>query len=172
MRGLTLAIQRHNQGQTHRDLRRGNCDNEEHEHLTIEIAIEAGKSDQREIGRIQHQLQAHIDDQQVPANRHAEQSKAKQDNADHQVVLEANAHFRSFLLSRITPTMATRSNKETISKGNRNRVKSTFPKGIVLPSSVGDGLEGRADRSKVCRKTKRIAPAAMMPEMAENVLMR
>src|SRR5579871_3087679 len=68
VRGLAPAIQRDDQRQAHRDLRRRHSDDEEHEHLAVEIAVEAGHRHEREIGRVQHHFEAHVDHEQVAAH--------------------------------------------------------------------------------------------------------
>src|ERR1035438_8433114 len=55
-------------------------------------------------------------------------------------MFESDVHFRSFLLSNTTPTMATSNSTETISNGNRywDWVNSNLPSETVSPSSRGD----------------------------------
>ena len=46
------------------------------------------------------------------ADNHAEKSEREEQSTDGQVMFETHVHLRSFLLRRITPTMATRSSTE------------------------------------------------------------
>src|SRR5678816_1815094 len=57
---LFLAVQRHDQRQSDRNLSGGNGDDEEDHDLPIEIVVETRERDQREIRCVEHQLKGHI----------------------------------------------------------------------------------------------------------------
>ena len=78
MRRLAFAVKRHDQRQPHRDFRRRDRDDEENHDLPVEIAVEAGQRDQREVGRVEHQFQAHVNDEQIAPHDDAEQAEAEQ----------------------------------------------------------------------------------------------
>src|SRR5258708_6341938 len=137
-----LAIEGHDERQTHRHLGGRHGDDEKHEHLPIEIAGEAREGDHGQRGRVEHQLERHVNHQQIAPHDHPHQPQAKEDDADGQIMFEANSHFRSFLLSNTTPTIATSNSTDTTSKGSRNWVNSPLPSGSVPPS--GGSTEGPA----------------------------
>src|SRR5579864_1522668 len=120
MSALAPAIERHDQGQANRDLGGGHRDHEKHEDLAIQVVIEPRKGHQGQVSGVQHQFEAHVHYQQVAPDDHAQQTQAKQDHTHHKIMFDADGvHFSSFLLSNTTPTMATSSRMETISKGSR-----------------------------------------------------
>ena len=98
MRRLAFAIEGDNERQADRDLGGCYCDYEENEHLTTESIIggiaKPRAGDQREIGSIEHQLEAHVNDQQVAPQQYPQQTQAKKDRADDEIVLEADVHLR------------------------------------------------------------------------------
>jgi hypothetical protein len=81
MRGLALAIQRHDQGEPDRDLGRGDGDDKENHDLAGQVVVEPGKRHQREIGGIEHQLEGHVNDQEIAPHDDPEQAHAKQGGA-------------------------------------------------------------------------------------------
>src|SRR5436190_14380882 len=86
MRGPALAVKRDNQRETDRDLGGRHCDDEENEDLSIQVIVEPRKGYQGQVGRIQHQLQPHIDYQQISPHDHSQQPQTKQDDADREIV--------------------------------------------------------------------------------------
>ena len=103
MGGLTPAVKRHDQRQANGDLRRSDGDTEEHEDLPVESAAKAREGHQREVGRVKHQLQRHVNDQQVAAHDHPEQAEAKQQHTDHQIMFQAGGHgSTSCMVKRVT----------------------------------------------------------------------
>ena len=105
------------------------------ENLAVEIVVEPGGGDEREVRCVQHDFERHVDDKQVAPDQNAQQAERKQQGADNQIMMEADVgHYdTSLLLSRITPIIATSSKIETISKGSRYCVKSNLPSGAVAP---------------------------------------
>jgi hypothetical protein len=81
MRCLPLPVQSDDHCQADGDFCSRNGDSEKDKHLPIEIVIETGKSHESQISGIQHQLEGHIDHEQVAPDNHAEQANAKQQNA-------------------------------------------------------------------------------------------
>src|SRR5208337_150841 len=114
---LALAIQRHNQCQPQRHLRRRDRNHEKNENLPAWLIVEARKSHQCQRPRVEHQFQGHVNNQQIAAQDNPEQPEREEQGADNQIVREPHAHLSSFLLSRTTPTMATSNSSETTSKG-------------------------------------------------------
>src|SRR5262245_38777996 len=65
MGGLALAIEGDDERKPDRHFGGGDGHDEEYEDLSIEVVVEAGAGDQGEIGRIQHDFERHVDDEQV-----------------------------------------------------------------------------------------------------------
>src|SRR5947209_11384640 len=119
MSRLAFAVKRHDQRQSDRYFRGCNRNNEKDHHLTIKLVVEPGKRHEREIGRVEHQFEGHINYEQIAPHDNAHQSHAEKQSAQEEIMVKADTHFRSFLLSKITPTIATNNNTETISNGSR-----------------------------------------------------
>ena len=92
VRGLAFAIERHDESEAHGDFRRRDRDDEKNDDLAVQVVGETGEGDQREIRRVEHQLQRHVNDQQIAPHDDAEQSKAEQQCADDQIMFEADVH--------------------------------------------------------------------------------
>ena len=69
-----------------------NGDDEEDEDRTIHRAVKAREGDEREVCRVEHQFKRHVDHQQVAAHNDAQQTKAEQHRADHQIMFQTNVH--------------------------------------------------------------------------------
>ena len=95
MRRLALAIERHNEREADGDFRRRDGDDEEHHHLTVQVIVESRKRDEREIGRIEHQLKRHIHHEQIASCDHAQQAEREQQRANKQVMFQAYIHIFS-----------------------------------------------------------------------------
>src|SRR5689334_14239286 len=134
MRRPALPAKRHNESQTDCDLRCRDGDDKKHEDLSLEIIAVSRKCHQGQVGGVEHQLQTHVDHQQIAPHDHAQQPETKQDHAHRQVMLNPDIHLRSFLLSKITPTIATNNSTEIISNGSRYWVNNNLPSGTVAPS--------------------------------------
>ncbi len=93
MRGLALAVERHDQRQADRHFRRRHGDDEEHQDLAVEVVVEPREGDQREVGRVEHQFERHVDDQQVAPHDDAEQAERKQQRADDQIMFKPTFIF-------------------------------------------------------------------------------
>ncbi len=79
---------------------------------------EAGKGDKREIGRVQHQLERHKNDDDVPAQEHAGKAEGEEQPAHEKIMAERHHRQRSSrLLSTITPMVATRMSTPMIWNG-------------------------------------------------------
>src|ERR1043166_5516666 len=117
--GLALAVEGDDEGEPNGNFGGGDGDDEEDEDLAVGIVGEPGKGDEREVGGVEHQFKRHVDDEQIAPDDDAEEAEAEQDGADCEVMFEADGHFKSFLLRRMTPTIATRRRTDTISNGSR-----------------------------------------------------
>src|SRR5882724_7650572 len=109
--GLALSEQRDDDGEADRDLGGGDGQDEKHEDVAIERAVEARESDERDCRGDEHQLQTHVDHERVLAQQHAEEADREEQGAQDDVIAEGTAHLMSprsacFLLSTITPSIA------------------------------------------------------------------
>jgi hypothetical protein len=89
---LSFSIKRDNQGKTDGDFGRSDGDNEKDKYLAIEVVRESRKCHQGEIRSVQHQLDAHVNHEQISARNNAQQSHGKQQCADCQIVLKGDVH--------------------------------------------------------------------------------
>src|SRR5581483_8872159 len=87
------AIKRDDEREADRNFRRGDGDDEKHQHLAVEFVVEARKRDEREVRGVEHQLQRHVNDDEIAAHDDAEQSQREQQEADGQIMFESNVHF-------------------------------------------------------------------------------
>src|ERR1044071_4974269 len=124
----------------HRGLRRGDGDHDQREGVGRQIAPHAGERQQRDVGGVEHQLDAHQDDQRVAAEQYADDSDQKQHGGEHQEVrvadveeqgahpalpsewssasASASSFGRSGRAIAIAPTTQTSSRIEIASNGN------------------------------------------------------
>jgi len=90
---LAPAIQRHDEREADRDLRRRHRDDEEHQDLAVQVVVEPRKGDEREVGRVEHQFERHVNHEQIAPHDDAEQSQREQQETDGQIMFESNVHF-------------------------------------------------------------------------------
>src|SRR5690606_20853689 len=76
----------HDDRQADHDLRGGHHHHEEGDDLTVQVAVHAGERDERQVRRVQHQLDAHEHHERVAAHEHAERPDGEQDRRERQVV--------------------------------------------------------------------------------------
>jgi hypothetical protein len=90
--GLAFAEERHDESEA--DGYFGGCDrdDEENEHLAVEVIIEAGESDEREVGGVEHELEGHVDNEEVFAEDDAQQSQGEQEDTNDDIMFESDAH--------------------------------------------------------------------------------
>src|SRR5689334_14516897 len=74
----------HDDRQPDHDLRGGDHHHEEGGHLTVEVAVDPGEGDQREVRGVQHQLDAHEHHDRVAAGEHPDAADREQDRGQHQ----------------------------------------------------------------------------------------
>src|SRR5882724_6110790 len=171
MRRLLFAIQRHNQRQSHGNFRRRNRNRKEHKNLSIEIIVKARERHQREICRIEHQFQRHINHQHIAPDDYAKKPEREQQETDRKVMLEAYmCHFRSFLLSKITPTIATSSSTEIISNGSRYCENSRCPSSAVPALKSGARVALSVVAPRLLKKIARMVPTEITPPITPRSL--
>ncbi len=94
MRGLPQSVERDDDGEADSHLGGGDGDDKEHEDLRVVVGESeggdavAGEGDEGEIGRVEHQLEAHEDDEEVAAQEDAGESDGKKQTADQEIIAE------------------------------------------------------------------------------------
>src|SRR6266481_923228 len=126
--------------QPHRRFGRRGGDDEEHRRVSREEAAggrarhqrEAGEGEEGEVHRVEHQLDAHEDDDGVAPQHHAGRSQREEDRPEDEVVLRLvgveEVHQIFPLATTTAATTATSSKREVTSKGRieaRYRVRPT-----------------------------------------------
>src|SRR5690606_9997311 len=86
--GPTGAEDGHDDREADDDLRRRDDHDEEREHLPGHVAVHAGERDEREVGRVGHELDAHEHDDRVAAQQHGRGADREEDRREHEVVGE------------------------------------------------------------------------------------
>src|ERR1700730_18338756 len=124
MRCLTRAIERDDNGQTHCDLRRGHGNDEKDKNLRVVVGnpggveAEAREGNEGEVGRVQHQLERHEDDDDVAAQKHARETDREKQTANDEIMAQCyHAQRSSRLLRTITPMVATKTSTPMIWNG-------------------------------------------------------
>src|SRR5258707_5882022 len=96
--------------------------------------METRKTDQRQIGGIQHQLQRHENDNNIPSEQDPGEPDSEQQPANYQIIIKSgHSYFNSLLLSRTAPTVATTTNAPIICNGSLYCWKSAIPTSQVSP---------------------------------------
>ena len=95
-------------------------EDEEDENLATARADGAviGEGHQRDIDRVEHQLDAHDDQDDVASRQNSPGADEEQHHGEYQVLMQGRHQCVSRLASRTAPTTATSSTSETSSKGN------------------------------------------------------
>ncbi len=104
MGGLAFAIKRNDERQADGHFSSRNRDNEEHKDLPIEtvwgVGTETRESDERQVGRVKHQFQPHVNHEQIAPRNDAEESQRKQNRAYRQIMFQTDRHVISKLRNR------------------------------------------------------------------------
>lgn len=100
---LARAIQRDDDGESDGDFSCGDGDNEKHQHLSMYIRqavgtrIKARKSNQGEVGRAEHKLQAHEHDDDIAAHDDTGEPDGEKKTGNDQVVVECGHGMRKLV---------------------------------------------------------------------------
>src|SRR5918998_1634983 len=82
--------ERHDDREADDDLGGRDDHDEERHDLAVDGAVGAGEGDQRQVHRVEHQLDAHEDDDRVAPHEDADRADGEQDRGEHQVVRQAH----------------------------------------------------------------------------------
>src|SRR5262245_52859609 len=114
--GLLVPEDRDENGETDRHFRRGHRHDEEDEDVPVHGAVLPREGHEREVHRVQHQLDRHEDDERAPSDQHADHADREEDRG--QDLVGDERHQANFRLARTTaPTTATSKRMEVISNG-------------------------------------------------------
>src|SRR5215510_4189889 len=81
---LASAVERHDEGKADGDFGCGHGNDEKHHDLAVEVVVETGKGHEGEVGGVEHQLEAHVEDKQIAAEDDPEQAEGEEPGADEQ----------------------------------------------------------------------------------------
>src|SRR5205085_7636308 len=113
---LALAVKSDDQRESHSHFCCGDGDDEKDHYLAVQVVIESREGHQRKVASVKHQLQRHVNQQQIAPDYNSEQSNQKQPGAHEENMLQRHVgHSRVLLLKSTVPIIATRSRTETIS---------------------------------------------------------
>src|SRR4051794_37037228 len=102
----------------------GDDEHEEHRRLPADVAQLHGEGDERQVDRVEHQLDAHEQHERVASHHHAERTDSEQNGGEDHVPrggrLHDGAHVATLILrdSRTVPTTAITRSAEVSSKAN------------------------------------------------------
>src|SRR4029077_12944966 len=157
-----LPVQRYDEAEPDAHLRRGDCHHGEREDLARAVVEVPRERDQREVARVEHQLEREQHDERVAPDEDAERADPEQERRDGDVPGDTGAEhqlgtsspcWRRTCVPRITPpTAATSRTIDVISKASRWSTRKTRPiqagEPKAAPTSPG-GAEARADLARV-----------------------
>src|SRR5919109_1615896 len=138
--------------EAHHHLAGGDHHHDQGEHLPVLVAQRAREREQRQVARVQHQLQAEQDHQRTAAQQHAGDADREEQSREDEV--PGDVHQRvapRWRPARTTaPTAANSSRRDAASKAIRNRSSRSLPiaEGEPKPSSTvgpSDSIEARLE---------------------------
>ena len=94
MRGLPQAVERDDDGEADGHLGGGDGDDKEHEDLRVVVGESergdtvASEGDERKVGGVEHELEAHENDEEVAAQEDAGESDGKKQTTDQEIIAE------------------------------------------------------------------------------------
>src|SRR5262245_14938447 len=124
---LAVSEERNDQREADRRLSRGHGHDEERDDLPVEVAGVAAEGDERQVHRVQHDLDRQKDRDQVLPQEHTGRADGKQRGRENQIVAQRNHCSPSRRANTTAPTIATRINIDVASNANVCRVKIDRP---------------------------------------------
>ena len=88
------------------DLGGGHDHDEEGEHLPVEVAVDPGERDEDEVGGVEHELDAHEDDDRVAPGQHRRPTDDEEDRRQVDVVDEAHRSLPSCMSRSISASVS------------------------------------------------------------------
>src|SRR5688500_5434365 len=169
------AEDRHDQAEADGDLTGGDDHHDQREDLAVAVAVHAGEGHEREVGAVEHQLQAEQDHERVAPHEHAAGADREDQRRDDQVPLHAH-RCGSPPASIIVPAGASirvpasprMTSAPEISRGSsrplRRRARMTAPTAAISSSSEATS---KATRNFV-RNRRPISAGVPKPESAAS----
>src|SRR6202034_1537766 len=108
------------------DLGRGDHQDEEHTRLPADVVQHAGERDEREVRRVEHQLDAHEHDQYVAPHEQTDGADAEEDGGQSQVPGPGQAHGVTPAWSSLALAAASSSRSAAAARRGR-RASTTAP---------------------------------------------
>src|SRR5215475_11435292 len=114
MRCLSQTKERDHDGETDRDFGCRYGDDEENKNLRVVIGraawidMETGEGDERQVCRVQHQLERHQDDDDVAPHHHAGETDREKNSADYEIMAERD-HVNGSRAGSASPRRSSRS---------------------------------------------------------------
>src|SRR3954447_6859420 len=119
------------------DLGRGDEHHEQRDHLAVQGPVHAGERDEREVGRVEHQLDAHEHDDRVAAQQEGRGADREQDRRQVQVRVQAHRRPPCSTSSSIRATAASYSPAGRTCSRARSTRDTDSSLGVPSGSSAG-----------------------------------
>src|SRR5262245_27530209 len=113
-----MAVQRYHDRQSDSGFRRSHRHDEEHDDLSFNAAVLTAECDEREVHRVEHDLDRQQNRDQIPPQEHTRRADRKEHHGYKQVMSEGNHDSPSRRASTTAPTIATRIRIDVASNGN------------------------------------------------------
>src|SRR5688572_4584054 len=151
LNGGAIAEEHHQDGESDARFSGGERHHEEGGDVPVGGAVVTGEGDERQVHRVQHQLDGHEDDQQIAAIQHTECADEKENRAQVEVMVQTDrSHQMTFLASSTTPTIATSRISEITSNGYTKSESIERPTVSMLPNSGGTWVVIGCTSPKIC----------------------
>src|SRR3954447_13716746 len=163
------AEDRHDDGEAHGDLGGGDHQGEEHERLPAHVVELPGEGHEREVHRVQHQLDAHEHHEHVAADQHADRTDGEYHRGQHEVVGVGDRHGAATSPSSVSTSSTSSTSSSTISPGGPLRRASTTlhtPAIRGRPAVISNGQRKSVNRTRATRST--LLPSAVPPPLSAN----
>src|SRR5688572_967674 len=150
----------------------GHRHHEERDDLPVDVAAVAAEGDERQVHRVQHDLDRQQDRDQVLPEEHAGGADREEHRRDDQIVIQGNHRsVPSLRASTTAPTIATRIRIEVASNANACRWNNTFPSSrtelTAAPSAwLPTGASSSAMRISAQASWMTSSPASRAPKRA------
>src|SRR5579884_132619 len=175
-RALAAAEDRNDDRQSDRDLRGCDDQREEDEDLSADVVEHPREGHERQVGGVQHQLDAHEHHEDVAAQQQTDRADGEEQRGEHEVVVARHGHRAGtssvssagasigggrWLLRRASatpPTTAMTSSTAVSSKGQRKSVNRTRATRLTLPPRF-DAPPLTGTPRDVCAPVAHVPPA-------------
>src|SRR5688572_13767275 len=166
-----MPEERDDQRQPDRRFRGGHRHHEERDDLAVHVAPVAAECDERQVHRVQHDLNRQQNRDQIPAEKNSGRADGKENRRDDQVMVERNHDWSSLRARTTAPTIATRIRIDVASNANAWRSNSTLPSSrteltVAAPVWLPTGASRPLTRINAYASCRISTPASMAPKRA------